>query len=123
MKNKITVVIIAISLIVIGLIVSLIVHIHQYTEHEYTLCEIQDGVYGIYGTVVSTVPSHNYNTITLCCDGNIRTFKGTVHISYTNGDAYVRYRDSNMTNADELWVYVPVGTIDYYGATGIGSRR
>lgn len=72
---------------------------------------------------MSSIPAQNYEIITLCCDGSIRTFKGTIHISYTDGRAYVRYKNSNLTNADVLYVYVPFGTIEYQGATGIGSRR
>ena len=123
MINKITVVVIIILLLVIGLIAYLIVYSNQYTEHEYALYEIQDGVYGIYSTVVSSIPAYNYDTITLCCNGNVRTFKGTVHISYTDGDAYVKHKASNTVNADELWVYVPFGTIEYQSATGIGGRH
>lgn len=122
MINKITVVVIVISLLLVGLLTSLIVYGNQHTEHEYTLYEIQDGVYGTYSTVVSSIPAQNYTIITLCCDGAIRTFKGTVHINYTNGEAYAKHRNSNTVNADELWVYVPFGTIEYHGTIGIGSR-
>jgi hypothetical protein len=117
----ITVIVVFVSLI--GLCIGLAVHANQYTEHEYQLNEIQDGIYGTYSTVVSNIPAQNYDIITLCCNGSIRTFKGTVHISYTNGDAYVKYKNSNTVNADELWVYVPFGTIQYQGTTGISNRR
>ncbi len=119
MKNKITVVVVAILLLVIGLIAVLVNYGNQYTEHEYTLYEIQDGVYGVYNTVVSNVPADNYDVITLCCNGQIRTFKGNIHIVYTEAEAYAKYKNSNMVNADELWVYVPFGTIEYQGTTGM----
>lgn len=123
MINKITVVVVAIFLITIGLFGFLIIYGDQCTEYEYRLTEVQDGIYGTYSTVVSSIPAQNYDIITLCCNGNIRTFKGTVHIFYIDGDAYVKHKDSNIVNADELWVYVPFGTIEYQGTTGIGSRR
>ncbi len=107
----------------ICLCIGLAVYANQCTEYEYKLTEIQDGVYGTYSTVVSNIPAQNYDIITLCCNGNIRTFKGTIHISYTDGDAYVKYKQSNTVNADELWVYVPFGTIEYQGTTGISSKR
>ena len=106
----------------IGLCIGLAVYANQYTEYEYKLTEIQDGVYGTYSTVVSDIPAQNYDVITLCCNGSIRTFKGTIHISYTDGDAYVKYKQSNTVNADELWVYIPFGTIEYQGTTGLGRR-
>ncbi len=107
----------------IGLCVGLVIYGNQSTEHEYQLTEIKDGIYGTYSTVVSSIPAQNYDIITLCCNGSIRTFKGTVHISYTDGEAYVKHKNSNTVNADELWVYVPFGTIEYQGTTGIGNRR
>jgi hypothetical protein len=119
----IAIIVIAILVFSIGLCVWSIIYANQYTEYEYQLTEIQDGIYGTYSTVVSDIPAQNYDIITLCCNGNIRTFKGTIHISYTDGDVYVKYKDSNTVNADELWVYVPFGTIDYQGTTGMGRRR
>ena len=117
------IVIIVMCVALVGACIAMASYGSQYTEHEYQLTEIYDGVYGTYSTVVSSIPAQNYDIITLCCNGNIRTFKGTVHISYTNGDAYVKYKDSNTVNADELWIYVPFDTIEYQGTTGISSRR
>ena len=117
----IAVIVIFVSLV--GLCIGLTIYGNKYTEHEYQLTEIQDGIYGTYSTVVSSIPAQNYEIITLCCNGSIRTFKGTVHISYTDGESYVKHKNSNTVNADELWVYVPFGTIEYGGTTGIDSRR
>ena len=123
MKNKTTIVVIAIVVALIAALVGLVIYGEQYTEHEFQLVEIQDGVYGISNTVVSSVPAQNYDIITLCCNGQIRTFKGTIYITYTNADPYVIYRNSNWVNSDVLYVYVPFGTIEYQGATSVGSRR
>lgn len=115
---------VAISLLLsIGLIATIVIKAEQYTEYEYQLSEIQDGIYGTYSTIVSTVPAQNCDVITLCCDGQIRTFRGTVHITYTNHRSYVLYRDVGYHNGDELWVYVPTGTIEFQGTTGVGTRR
>lgn len=123
MKDKSTIVIITISVALIVALVGLIVYGEQYTEHEFQLVEIQDGVYGISNTVVSSIPAQNYDIITLCCNGQIRTFKGTVNIVYTDSDPYVIYRNTNLANADEVYVYVPFGTIEYQGTTSVGGRR
>ena len=112
-----------ISVLVIAITIATITQFGSYTEYEYQLSEIQDGIYGTYSTIVSTVPAQNCDVITLCCDGQIRTFRGTVHITYTNHRSYVIYRDVGYHNGDELWVYVPTGTIEFQGTTGVGSRR
>ena len=114
---------VAIFLILIGVIACMIIYSSQYTEHEYKLSEVQDGIYGTYSTVVSSIPAQNYDIITLCCNGKIRTFKGTVHITYIDSNPHVIYKDVNCVNADVLYVYVPFDTIAYQCTTGIGSRR
>ena len=111
-----------ISVLVIAITIATITQFGSYTEYEYQLSEIQDGIYGTYSTIVSTVPAQNCDVITLCCDGQIRTFRGTVHITYTNHRLYVIYRDVGYHNGDELWVYVPAGTIEFQGTTGVGRR-
>ncbi len=120
--DKITIVAIAMSVAMILVVVGLVVYGEQYTEHEFQLTEIQDGVYGVSNTVVSSIPAQNYDIITLCCNGQIRTFKGTIHITYTNADPYVVYRNTNLANADVLYVYVPFGTIEYQGTISVGRR-
>jgi hypothetical protein len=120
--DKFTIVIIALLVALTLVVVGLVVRGEQYTEHEFQLTEIQDGVYGISNTVVSSIPAQNYDIITLCCNGQIRVFKGTVHITYTNADPYEIYRNTNLTNADVLYVYVPFGSIEYQGATSVGRR-
>lgn len=116
----ICVIILIVAAIIVGM-VSLIVYSNKYTEYEFRLSELQDGVYGVYGTIVSNIPADNYDFITLCCDGQIRTFKGGVVISYTDTVPYAYYRDTNTVNADIVYVYVPFGSIVYQGTTGICS--
>lgn len=116
---------IALVMIVIGvatICITSIYHANQYTEHEFQLSEIQDGVYAVYSTVVSSIPAHNYEMITICCNGAIKTIKGNVHINYTNGHPYATYKETNLVNGDEIHIYVPYGTVEYQGATGIGRR-
>ena len=117
--NKSVIAIIAIFLVLAGMLTYMIVDSSQYTEHEYKLSEIQDGVYGSYNTVVSSIPAQNYDIITLCCDGQIRTFRGEVHISYINSTPYVVHKSSNLVNADILYVYVPFGTIEYHNTVRV----
>ena len=84
----------------------------NYTTLEYDLSEIGDGVYGAYTQTSSTVPAHNYEMITICCNGNVHTFKGDVQIKYSD-DCKPRaiVHDYNLVNGDDIWVYVPYGSI------------
>ena len=121
--NKSIIIMFIISILCVGGLAYLVVDSSQYTEYEYKLYEISDDVYGTYNTVVSSIPAQNYDMITLCCNGQIRTFKGDVYITYTDSDPYMLHKDSKLVNADILYVYVPFGTIIYQSATGIGNRR
>ena len=95
----------------------------QYDELEYTLEEIEDGIYGYYGVTVSSIPAQNYQMITVYYGGSIRTLKGDIKICYTNGEPKIHIKDYNIVNADDIIVYVPKGTIINTGTTVIGSRR
>lgn len=98
----------------------LIHHGNQHTEHEYALSELSSGVYGVYSVVSSSIPAQNYEMITLCCNGNICTFKGNVNIQYTDAvKPYVVWHNYNTVNSDDIWVYVPYGTIEFQKGVGV----
>lgn len=122
MKNidKPTIIIFSIVLAIVIFCAGLIHYGNQYTESRYSLSEINDGVYAIYYNTHSRVPADNYEVVTINCNGNIRTYKGYVSISYTNEKPYVNVRSSNMVNADKIYVYVPQGTVAYEESVNIG---
>ena len=113
--------------IIIGGIISFVMWVYnnhtQYDELEYTLEEIEDGVYGYYGVTVSSIPAQNYQMITVYYGGSMRTLKGDIQICYTSGEPKIYIKDYNIVNADDIIVCVPKGTIINTGTTGIGSRR
>lgn len=88
----------------------------EYVETKYNLSELNDGVYAIYYTTHSTVPAHNYEVITLNCNGNIYTFQGHVQITYTDDNPYVIHQKRNIVNADRMYVYVPSGSVEFQGS-------
>ena len=88
----------------------------EYVETKYNLSELNDGVYAIYYTTHSTVPAHNYEVVTLNCDGNIYTFQGHVQITYTDDNPYVIYQKRNIVNADRMYVYIPNGSVEFQGS-------
>ena len=110
--------------IIIGVIVligSLINHGNKYTEYQSPLYEMNDGVYAIYYTTHSSVPAYNYEVVTVCCNGNIRTYQGNVYISFTNDKPYVKVKDCNIVNADDIYVYVPQGSVVYQPSVNVGK--
>ena len=109
---------------IIGVIViigSLINHGNKYTEYQSPLYEMSDGVYAIYYTTHSSVPAYNYEVVTVCCNGNICTFKGNVNISFTNDEPYIKVKQYNIVNADEVYVYVPQGTVNYQPSVNVNQ--
>ncbi len=118
--DKPTVVIIGIIVAFLLFIGSMIHYGNQYTEHKYSLTEMNDGVYAIYYNTHSRVPADNYEVVTLCCEGNIYTFKGSVYISFTDGEPYAKVMNYNMVNGDKIYVYVPQGTVNYQESVNIG---
>ena len=88
----------------------------EYVETKYNLSELNDGVYATYYTTHSTVPAHNYEVVTLNCDGNIYTFQGHVQITYADDNPYVIYQKRNIVNADRMYVYVPSGSVEFQGS-------
>ena len=116
-------------IVLIGIIAGFIVFMcwsNSYGESsvtkEYSLNELDDGIYGIYTVVTSSIPAQNYEMITLCVNGVVCTFKGNVNIHYSNKCRLV-WEDKNYINSDILDIYVPSGTIEYSQSVGIGSRR
>ena len=113
--------------VIIGVIISSSICFYnyctKYEESTYTLEEIEDGVYGYYTTITSSIPAQNFQTITVNCDGCMRTLKGNIQVCYTDGEPRINIKDYNIVNADEIVVYVPKGTIVNTGVVGIGGGR
>jgi hypothetical protein len=80
---------------------------------------MSDGVYAIYYNTYSSIPAYNYEVVTVCGGGSVHTFKGDVTISFTNDEPYVKVRTYDVVNSDEIYVYVPKGTISYQPGVNI----
>ena len=118
---KYGIIFIGIIVLIVAAIGGMIHYGNQYTEHEYQLCEMNDGVYAIYYTTHSRAPAYNYEVVTLCCNGSVYTFKGDVNISFTDGKPYAKVRNYNTVNNDDIYVYVPQGTVVYQPSVYIGK--
>lgn len=123
MKKKIdksTVIIIGIISAFVLFIICMIHYGNRSTENTLQLSEVNDGVYAIYYSTHSRVPAQNYEVITVCCNGNIYTFKGSVQISYVDTEPYATVKQYNLVNSDEVHIYVPKGTVAYEESVNIG---
>lgn len=118
--DKPTIVIISIIVAFVFFIVCIIQYGNQSTENTYQLSEINNGVYVIYYNTHSRVPSQNYEVVTVCCNGNIYTFKGDVKISYVDTEPYITVKQYNLVNSDEVHIYVPKGTVTYEEGVNVG---
>lgn len=86
----------------------------KHNEYQYSLIELNDGVYAVCTNVVSNVPANNYEMITICCNGQIRTYKGYASITYTDKEPYAIVRDYyNLVNGEEVFIYVPYGSVEF----------
>lgn len=115
------------TIVIIGIIVAFLLFIvcvvhygNQSTENTYQLSEINEGVYVIYYNTHSRVPAQNYEVVTVCCNGNIYTFKGDVQISYVDTEPYITVKQYNLVNSDEVCIYVPKETVAYEESVNIG---
>ena len=119
-NDKSTVIIISIISAFLLFIVCMIRYGNRSTENTYQLSEVNNGVYAIYYNTHSRVPAQNYEVITVCCNGNIYTFKGSVQISYADTEPHATVKQYNLVNSDEVHIYVPKGTVAYEESVNIG---
>ncbi len=115
MKKKVLAVVSLILIVapIAALISWLVYNNTHFDQKEYLLSEIEPGVYCAYNTVLSAIPAQNYETITLCCNGQIVTLKGTVTIIYSTFNPRAIVKDYNIVNGDKITVFVPSGSVKF----------
>lgn len=103
------------------LLIYAIKYINTYAEYEYKLTPIENETYAIYYSAHSNVPANNYGVITFSSNGTLYTFKGDVHISFSNDNFYVKVKQyTHMVNNDEIWIYIPQNSLSYRESVNIG---
>lgn len=111
--------IIGIIAVLLLFVICMVHYGNRSTENTFQLSEVNDGVYAIYYSTYSRVPAQNYEVITVCCNDNIYTFKGSVQISYVDTEPYATVKQYNLMNSDEVHIYVPKGSVAYEGCVNI----
>lgn len=96
----------------------------EYHESRYELEEIESGVYANYYQTHSSIPAQNYEVTEICVDGNIFTYRGSANVSYIDEQPYAIVKKNNLVNDDEVYLYIPKGTLQRLSSVQIsGGRR
>lgn len=118
---KIIIAIIAITAIVIG-IKAFWDWANETQKYECEIEEIQNGIYARYQSTVSRAPAYNYEIITVCVNGQLITYEGSVRFVFTENENKVEATEKpNMVRSDKVIVYTSKGGVEYLGTVGIGK--
>ena len=91
-------------------------------KYEYEIEEIQSGVYVRYQSTVSCVPAHNYEIITVCINGQLITYEGSVEFIFVENENKIKVTEKpNMVHGDKVIVYTSKDNVEYLGTVGIGK--
>ena len=115
---------IIIAIIVVS-IVTLILFLNWANKTQKYACEIeeiQNGIYVRYQSTVSRVPAHNYEIITVCIDGKLVTYEGSIEFIFTENENKIEVTEKpNLVRNDKAIVYTSKDSVEYLGTVGIGK--
>ena len=116
---KIIIAIIAIATIAIG-IKAFWNWANETKKYECETEEIQNGIYARYQSTVSRAPALNYEIITVCVNGQLITYKGSVKFVFTENENKIEVTEKpNMVHSDKVIVYTSKDSVKYLGTVGI----
>lgn len=96
--------------------------VNKTEKYECEIEEIQNGIYVRYQSTVSRAPAHNYEIITVCVNGQLITYKGSVEFVFTENENRIEVAEKpNIVRCDEVTVYTSKGSVEYLGAVSIGK--
>ena len=91
-------------------------------KYEYEIEEIQNGIYVRYQSTVSRVPAHNYEIITVCIDGKLVIYKGSIEFIFTENENKIEVTEkTNLVRNDKVIVYTSKDSVEYLGTVGVGE--
>lgn len=110
---KIIIAITAIAAIVIG-IKTLRNQANETKKYECEIEEIQNGIYARYQSTVSLAPAYNYEIITVCVNGELITYKGSVKFVFTENENRIEVTEKpNVLYCDKVIVYTSKDSVEY----------
>ena len=116
---KIIIAITAIAIIAIG-IKAFWNWANETEKYECEIEEIQNGIYARYQSTVSRAPAYNYEIITVCVNGQLITYKGSVKFVFTENENKIEVTEKpNMVHSDKVIVYTSKDSVEYLGTVDI----
>lgn len=123
MKNffKTIIPIIVISVSIVALILFLN-WANKTKKYECKIEEIQSGIYARYQSTASSVPADNYEIITVCINGQLITYKGSVEFIFVENENKIKVTEKpSIVHGDKVIVYTSKDSVEYLGTVGIGK--
>lgn len=94
--------------------------VNETKKYECEIEEIQDGIYTRYQSTVSRAPAYNYEIITVCVNGQLITYKGSVEFVFTENENRIEATEKpNMVHSDKVIVYTSKDSVEYLGTVDI----
>lgn len=110
---------------IIVIVVALILFLNWANKTEKYECEIeeiQSGIYVRYQSTASSTPAYNYEIITVCINGQLITYKGSVEFIFVENGNKIKVTESpNIVHSDKVIVYTSKDSVEYLGTVGIGK--
>ena len=122
MMNKPFKIIIAIIVVSVIALILFLNWANKTKKYECEIEEIQNGIYVRYQSTVSRVPAHNYEIITVCIDGKLVIYKGSIEFIFTENENKIEVTEKpNLVRNDKVIVYTSKDNVEYLGTVGIGK--
>lgn len=91
-------------------------------KYECEIEEIQRGIYARYQSTASSTPAYNYEIITVCINGQLITYEGSVEFIFVENENKIKVTERpNIVHSDKAIVYTSKDSVEYLGTVGIGK--
>ena len=118
-KTIITIIVIVVSIVALILFLN---WANKTEKYECEIEEIQSGIYVRYQSTASCTPAHNYEIITVCINGQLITYKGSVEFIFVENENKIEVTEKpNIVRNDKIIVYTSKDSVEYLGTVGIGK--
>ena len=118
-KTIIPIIVIVVSIVALILFLN---WANKTEKYEYEIEEIQSGIYVRYQSTASCTPAYNYEIITVCINGRLITYKGSVEFIFVENENKIEVTEKpNMVHGDKVIVYTSKDNVEYLGTVRIGK--
>lgn len=75
-----------------------------------------------YGYCKYSTPAYNYEIITVCINGQLITYEGSVEFIFVENENKIEVTEKpNIVHSDKVIVYTSKDSVEYLGTIGIGK--